>query len=86
MSDPDLTPEALKQRYPQDVVAKSETFVTRGVSKEAALGFLGLHLLEVHVYLSGLMLRFLACCRCHAFLYASGVPAQKTSILLIQRQ
>lgn len=40
MSDPDLTPEALKQRYPQDVVAKSETFVTRGVSKEAALGFL----------------------------------------------
>jgi hypothetical protein len=40
MSDPNLTPEALKQRYPQDVVAKSDTFVTRGVSKEAALGFL----------------------------------------------
>lgn len=40
MSDSNLTPETLKQRYPQDVVAKSETFVTRGVSKGAALGFL----------------------------------------------
>lgn len=40
MSDPDLTPEALKRNYTQDAIAKSDTFVTHGVSNEAARRYL----------------------------------------------
>ena len=40
INDFDLTPDQIKQQYPEDVVKKADTFETHGVSVEAAENYL----------------------------------------------
>ena len=40
INDFDLTPDEIKQQYPEDVVKKADTFETHGVSVEAAENYL----------------------------------------------
>ena len=40
INDFDLTPDEIKQQYPEDVIKKAETFEPHGVSEQTAIEYL----------------------------------------------